>query len=108
MAAKKLIARTPEMQTWIEEANETEFREHLVNTMHDNNQVLLNGENSKTITIQQALADLYEVLQWLFDLHRAIGLIKRYKKISIALVVLIFGGGGVGVISTVLKIWKIL
>ena len=100
-------ARTSEMQKFIKEANEFEFREYLVNTMHDNNHVVLNGKNNKTITIQQAIADLYEMLQWLFDLHRAINLIKKYKKISIAVATLLFGGGGAGIISTGLKIWNV-
>ena len=77
-----MIARTPEMQEWIKKANEPEFREYLVNQMHDNNHVVLNGKNNRTITIQQAIADLYEMLQWLFDLHRAINLLKKYKKTS--------------------------
>ena len=101
-------ARTPEMQKWIKDANDTEFRTHLVNTMHDNNLVTLNGKNNRTITVQQALADCYEAMQWLFDLRRAIALVKKYKKISIAFSILLFGGGGAGIISTGLKIWNIL
>ena len=101
-------ARTPEMQEWIKKANEPEFREYLVNTMHDNNHVVLNGKNNRTITIQQAMADLYEAMQWLFDLRKAIALVKKYKKISIAVAALLFGGGGAGIISTGLKIWNVL
>jgi len=96
------------MQEWIKKANEPEFREYLVNKMHDNNLVTLNGKNNRTITVQQALADCYEAMQWLFDLRRAIALVKKYKKISIAFSILLFGGGGAGIISTGLKIWNIL
>jgi len=105
---KIMIARTPEMQEWIKKANEPEFREYLVNKMHDNNHVVLNGKNNRTITIQQAIADFYEAMQWLFDLIGVIAYVKKYKKISIAFAILIGGGGIGGIISTGLKIWNVL
>jgi len=103
-----MIARTPEMQEWIKKANEPEFREYLVNQMHDNNHVVLNGKNNRTITIQQAIADFYEAMQWFFDLIGVIAYVKKYKKISIAFAILIGGGGIGGIISTGLKIWNVL
>ena len=99
-----MIARTSEMQKFIKEANEAEFREYLVNKMHDNNQVILNGKNKKTLTIQSAIADIYELLEFLIDFRKAIALIKKYKKISIT-----FGvSSGGGTVLTILKIWSII
>ena len=99
-----MIANSPEMQKWIKEANEAEFRTYLVNQIDENNTVVLNGKNKKILTVQSAIANIYELLEFLIDLRRAIVLIKKYKKISIT-----FGvSSGGGTLLTVLKIWSII
>ena len=97
-------ANTPEMQKWIQEANEAEFREYLVNQMDENNTVVLNGKSKKILTVQDAIAYIYEMIEFLVDIQRATYLIRKYKKISIVLGLLFSGGG----ISTLLRIWSVI